>query len=90
MKERCGGTYSEDWCLPVIRFIENGIGYRELQMAVMAAHTPLETVGYDAGQDHETKRDNDPRTEYRRALENFVNIARSQQQQQQQQQGRSQ
>lgn len=90
-KERCGGTYFEDWCLPVIRFIENGIGYRELQMAVMAAHAPLETVGYDYSySDSEDfqkqqmrKIDNDPRGEYRRALENFVNIARSQQQQQQ-------
>lgn len=92
-KERCGGVYLEDWCLPVIRFIENGIGYRELQMAVMAAHTPLETVGYsssssssstegDFQREQVRKIDNDPRGEYRRALENFVNIARSQQQQQ--------
>lgn len=85
-KERCGGTYLEDWCLPVIRFIENGIGYRELQLAVMAAHAPLETVAYAEerqsagdGETHE-KRDADPRTAYRRALENFINIARAQEQ----------
>lgn len=92
-KERCGGTYLEDWCLPVIRFIENGIGYRELQLAVMAAHAPLETVGYagnaydhqqqqeDGSQQHEKRGETDPRLAYRRALENFVDIARAQEQQ---------
>ena len=45
-KERCGGSYSEDWCLPVIRFLENGIGYRELELAILSVHAPLETTHY--------------------------------------------
>ncbi len=84
-KSRCGGSYSEDWCLSVVRFIENGIGYRELQLAVLDVHEPHETAtrkqkierDVNEEEDNEYVDPNNTRQVFNKALRNFINMARA-------------
>ena len=75
---RCGGQYSEDWCLSIVEFIENGVGYRELQLAIMGVQsrheTPIEHL-----EDNAERNDNEtPQQTFQRALKKYIRLGRNQ------------
>lgn len=75
---RCAsGQYDELWCVPVVRFIENGVVYRELELAMLETHKRHATVG-SSSRSQESKKDADPDITtlegYQQILRGFIDL----------------